>query len=48
VAKEVMLPELEVGDWLFFNEMGAYTTAAASSFNGFRTTRTFYVHQHYS
>lgn len=46
VAKEVLLPELEVGEWLMFNNMGAYTTAAASSFNGFRTTRTFYVHSH--
>lgn len=45
VAKEAMLPELEVGEWIMWNLMGAYTTAAASSFNGFRTTRTFYVHQ---
>eukprot|EP01102_Stenamoeba_stenopodia_P009754 TRINITY_DN288_c0_g1_i1.p1 TRINITY_DN288_c0_g1~~TRINITY_DN288_c0_g1_i1.p1 ORF type:complete len:310 (+),score=66.02 TRINITY_DN288_c0_g1_i1:714-1643(+) len=46
VAKEVLLPELEVGEWLVFENMGAYTTAAASSFNGFRTIRTFYIHQH--
>lgn len=28
------LPELEVGDWLYFNDMGAYTRCAASNFNG--------------
>jgi len=38
------LPELEVGDWLYFPEMGAYTTAAASRFNGFKTTTFFYVY----
>jgi diaminopimelate decarboxylase len=30
-----MLPELEVGDWLQFRSMGAYTLAAGSAFNGF-------------
>jgi len=39
-----LLPELEVGDWLYFPEMGAYTTAAASRFNGFKTTTFFYVY----
>lgn len=29
------LPDLQVGDWLMFQNMGAYTTAAASTFNGF-------------
>eukprot|EP01094_Clydonella_sp_ATCC50884_P004482 TRINITY_DN1350_c0_g1_i1.p1 TRINITY_DN1350_c0_g1~~TRINITY_DN1350_c0_g1_i1.p1 ORF type:complete len:328 (+),score=118.80 TRINITY_DN1350_c0_g1_i1:670-1653(+) len=31
----VELPELDVGDWLYFYNMGAYTKAAASAFNGF-------------
>ncbi|KAA0064856.1 ornithine decarboxylase-like [Cucumis melo var. makuwa] len=31
------LPELEVGDWLVFPKMGAYTAAAGSNFNGFNT-----------
>lgn len=31
------LPELEVNDWLVFPNMGAYTAAAGSSFNGFNT-----------
>lgn len=28
------LPPLSVGDWLFFEDMGAYTRCAASNFNG--------------
>jgi len=28
------LPEMHVGDWLMFNNMGAYTRCAASRFNG--------------
>lgn len=29
------LPELQVGDWVFFANMGAYSKAAGSQFNGF-------------
>lgn len=36
VAKDVQLPELEVGEWMVFHEMGAYTIAAATTFNGFQ------------
>jgi ornithine decarboxylase len=32
------LPEMSVGDWLVFDDMGAYTTAAGSKFNGFDTS----------
>jgi hypothetical protein len=31
------MEELEVGDWLWFPAMGAYTRATASEFNGFPT-----------
>lgn len=34
VAKEIDMEELHVGDWLAFPHMGAYSTAAASTFNG--------------
>jgi len=30
ITKEAMLPELKVGDWLYFENMGAYTSAAHS------------------
>jgi len=34
IVKECLLPELNLGDWLLFNDMGAYTMSAASTFNG--------------
>jgi len=43
VVNEVMLPELQIGDWLMFENMGAYTTAASSAFNGFEQSRAFFV-----
>lgn len=36
IRRDVFMPELEIGDWVVFDEMGAYTIAAASTFNGFR------------
>jgi len=44
IIKSVELPKLEVGDWLVFRNMGAYTVAAASNFNGFSKPYTRYVH----
>ncbi|KAI9141998.1 pyridoxal-dependent decarboxylase [Paraphysoderma sedebokerense] len=35
ITKEGNLPELNVGDWLYFDNMGAYTVSASSAFNGF-------------
>jgi len=45
IAKDVELPELEVGDWVMFPDMGAYTLAGASCFNGipFYQSVSFYV-----
>jgi len=40
IAKDIMLPELEVGEWLYFKNMGAYTVAASSPFNGFKASPT--------
>lgn len=34
VFKDVMLPELRVGDWLLFPYFGAYSWAGATNFNG--------------
>jgi ornithine decarboxylase len=39
----VELPELDIGDWLLFPQMGAYTIAAASSFNGFSPPQSSYI-----
>ncbi|OWF38568.1 ornithine decarboxylase 1-like [Mizuhopecten yessoensis] len=43
IHEEVKLPELQVGDWLYFSDMGAYTLAAASGFNGMPSPQRFYV-----
>lgn len=37
IARSDSMEELEVGDWLRFPRMGAYTRATASEFNGFPT-----------
>jgi len=43
ISKNAMLPKLEIGEWLYFKEMGAYTSAAASRFNGFDHPNVFFV-----
>lgn len=43
IAEHCSLPELQVGDWLLFDNMGAYTMAASSNFNGFSTPDIHYV-----
>lgn len=35
VVASCVLPELSVGDWVLFSNMGAYTVSAATNFNGF-------------
>ncbi len=41
IARSDNMEELEIGDWLWFPSMGAYTTATASEFNGFPKPPTF-------
>jgi len=44
IGKDFELPELNVGEWLYFKCMGAYTVAAASPFNGFKSCpNMFYI-----
>lgn len=43
ISRSVLLPKLEIGDWLYFQNMGAYTMAASSCFNGFNPSERFYV-----
>jgi len=43
ITRSCMMPELNVGDWMYFDGMGAYTNAAASCFNGFRKSRILYT-----
>jgi len=44
ISKDILLTEIEVGEWLYFKNMGAYSVAAASPFNGFKShPTTFYI-----
>ncbi|KAJ1975696.1 Ornithine decarboxylase [Dimargaris verticillata] len=43
IAAACRLPQLDVGDWLYFPDMGAYTVCAASQFNGFQTSPVVYT-----
>jgi ornithine decarboxylase len=44
VCPEIQLPDgLRVGDWLAFDNMGAYTICAASQFNGFEFSKVIYT-----
>ncbi|XP_069613177.1 antizyme inhibitor 2 [Ranitomeya imitator] len=43
IAEHLQLPELQLGDWLLFDNMGAYTVAASSTFNGFQQSRIHYA-----
>ncbi|XP_019638975.1 PREDICTED: ornithine decarboxylase-like [Branchiostoma belcheri] len=43
IMEHCLLPELHVGDWILFEDMGAYTMAAASTFNGFSKPSCYYV-----
>lgn len=45
ILEEVELPELEDGDWIYFQDMGSYTLAAGSCFNGIPRPRVYYVAQ---
>jgi len=39
----ILLPEMKVGEWLYFKNMGAYTIAASSAFNGFKSPTCYFV-----
>lgn len=43
IAPSLLLPNLSVGDWLAFPAMGAYTSAASSTFNGFQLPKTVVI-----
>ncbi|KAJ8387933.1 hypothetical protein AAFF_G00148670 [Aldrovandia affinis] len=43
IVEQCILPDLQLGDWLLFDNMGAYTVAASSTFNGFQKPDIHYV-----
>ncbi|RWS20020.1 Ornithine decarboxylase-like protein [Leptotrombidium deliense] len=36
IRTKVMLPEMNIGEWMTFEDMGAYTMALCTKFNGFQ------------
>jgi ornithine decarboxylase len=44
VVDRVALPKLALGDWLYFEDMGAYTCCASSTFNGFERPNKHYIY----
>jgi diaminopimelate decarboxylase len=43
ICDNLALPELEIGEWCFVKNFGAYTVAAATDFNGFTKLNAFYI-----
>eukprot|EP00048_Salpingoeca_helianthica_P014307 m.221058 g.221058 ORF g.221058 m.221058 type:complete len:428 (+) comp15706_c0_seq1:60-1343(+) len=43
IAKSCELPEAQIGDWVIFEDAGAYTLAAGSCFNGFQRPAHIYT-----
>ncbi|AIB03159.1 ornithine decarboxylase [Bovine gammaherpesvirus 6] len=48
IVKRCELPELQVGDWLIFENMGAYSLVSSSTFNGFPKPEKHYVISEFS
>jgi len=42
IAKNISFADLNLGDWVYFANMGAYTLAAGSCFNGFERPPIYY------
>jgi diaminopimelate decarboxylase len=45
ISDNVLLPELAIGEWMYVEGLGAYTIAASSSFNGFKTSICKYIYR---
>ncbi|XP_061099327.1 ornithine decarboxylase 1-like [Conger conger] len=43
IVEEYNLPDIQVGQWMIFNHMGAYSVTTATNFNGFPMPKTNFV-----
>jgi len=43
IGTDYYLPQHDIGDWFYFDNMGAYTLCAASQFNGFKKSKIHYT-----
>lgn len=42
ITKTAIMPKLNIGDWCYVENFGAYTKAASSNFNGFENPKSYY------
>lgn len=43
IIEHILLPKINVGEWIYFEDMGAYTMCAGSEFNGYLKPKCFYI-----
>jgi len=43
IENELLLPELNIGEWLYIPNMGAYTCSSWTDFNGFKKAIKYYT-----
>ena len=43
IANNINLPELDIGDYIYAENMGAYTVSCATNFNGFTPAKVKYI-----
>lgn len=43
ISNDIQLPQLEIDDYCFVPDFGAYTVAASTTFNGFPNIKSYYV-----
>lgn len=43
IIGNIMMIDVEIGDWLIFNNMGAYSTVLSTEFNGFARGKMYYL-----
>lgn len=43
IVKNCLLPKMDVGDWVMFEEAGAYSMVLSTDFNGYPKAKRFYV-----
>ncbi len=42
LGEDVLLPELSIGDWIYFDDWGGYTVSTSTVFNGFPVAKPYY------
>jgi len=43
IAESVQLPDLAIGEWVYVENFGAYSSASSTTFNGFSQTQNIYI-----